>query len=54
MVDVRWRTAARHIVRFSHAEHTAGVAAVDANDQWNAEDVYLLAAVVGDKDGLHK
>jgi hypothetical protein len=50
VVDVRWRTAARHVVRLDRAEHAASVATVDANDDGNAKDVHLTAAIVGNLD----
>src|SRR5436190_14421278 len=53
VMDVRWRTAARHVVRFDHAHHTARVTAVDSNNHRNAKDVHPLAAVVRDMDRVH-
>ncbi len=52
MMDVRWRAAAGHVMRLDRADHAAGVPAVDANDHGNAENVYLLAAVVGNWIGF--
>ena len=49
-VDVRGRTAARHVVGFDRADDPAGVAAVDADDHRNAQDVDLLASGIGDLD----
>src|SRR5215469_7780299 len=53
VMDVRWRTAARHVVRLDCADHAVRVAAVDANDHWNTKDVYLPASVGGGVNGLH-
>jgi hypothetical protein len=50
VMDVRWRTAPRHVVRLDRA---ARVAAVDANDHWNTKDVYLPASGGGGVNGLH-
>jgi len=53
VMDVRWRTAARQVVRLDRADHAARVAAVDANDHWNTKDVYLPASGGGGVNGLH-
>src|SRR5262249_41032280 len=52
VMDVRWRTAAGHIVRFDRAEYATGVTAVDANQHRDAQDVHLLSTVVRDLDRL--
>ena len=53
VMDVRWRTAARHVVRLDRADHAARVAPMDANDHWNTKDVYLPASGGGGVNGLH-
>src|SRR5579859_5218360 len=53
MVDMRRGPAARHVVRFDCAHHAAGIATMEADDHGNAQNVYLLAAVVGNLDWIH-
>jgi hypothetical protein len=53
MVDVRGRAAARHIVRLDDSDGAPGVAAVDANDHRNSQDIDLFATVARDLNRLH-
>jgi hypothetical protein len=53
MMDVRGRAASGDVVRLHRADHAAGVAAVNPNDHRNAEDIYFLAAALGNLDWVH-
>jgi antitoxin component of MazEF toxin-antitoxin module len=44
---------ARHVVRFDHRDRAAGVAAVDANDHGNPQDVDLPASVARGLNRVH-
>jgi hypothetical protein len=54
LMDVRWRAAARHVVRFNHAHHATGVAPVDADDHRDAQNVHFPATVRSDLNWIHE
>ena len=54
MVDVRGRTAARHVVGFDHGHRAVRVAAMHADEHGNVEDADGLATVVGNLNRIHK
>src|SRR5262249_41160699 len=54
MMHVRGRAAIRHVVRFNRADNSAGVAAVNANDHGNAEDIDLLTSINRDLNWRHR
>jgi hypothetical protein len=51
---VRRRAAARHVVRFHRAHYAACVAAVNANNHWDAKNVDFLTSVIRDYDWCHR
>ena len=53
MVDVRRRSAAGRVMRFDGADHAIGVAAMDANEHRNAQDVDGFAAAGGNEERCH-
>jgi len=53
LMDMRRWTATRNVVRLHRANNPTGVATVNANDHGDAKDIYLLAAIGRDLNGIH-
>ncbi len=53
-MDVPRRTSSGRVMRFHHTDHAAGIATMDTNVHWDAEDIHGFTAVVIYLDGTHK